>query len=268
MWAKKRLLIWGTTYPEFSKKYYETVCTGAVDSDTGKLFRLYPITLRHMKEPFAAYDWIEAEVEKNTADYRPESFKIRQDTITIGEHLGTKDGWAERSKWVLRRGNVFRSVEALKAAESADHTSLGVVKPRRISHVYAKRRPQSERHEWDEHREQAIRQRDLFVDAEAKTKDLVFIPVQYRVEFECNDSACTGHDMSILDWGTYALSRRQFAERGAVQAELDVITKINEMMDPAKRDAHFFLGNTKSHPQNFMIVGMYYPPIQRQVSLF
>jgi hypothetical protein len=27
MWTKKRLLIWGTTYPEFSKTYYETVCT-------------------------------------------------------------------------------------------------------------------------------------------------------------------------------------------------------------------------------------------------
>jgi len=43
MWTTTKLLIWGTTYPEFSKTYYETVCTGALDEDTGKLVRIYPI---------------------------------------------------------------------------------------------------------------------------------------------------------------------------------------------------------------------------------
>lgn len=62
MWKKRRLLIRGTTYPEFSKTYNETVCTGALDGDTGKLVRIYPITLRQMKEPFSAYQWIEGEV--------------------------------------------------------------------------------------------------------------------------------------------------------------------------------------------------------------
>jgi hypothetical protein len=40
VWAKKKFLIWGKTYPEFSKTYYETVCTGAVDADTGRLVRI------------------------------------------------------------------------------------------------------------------------------------------------------------------------------------------------------------------------------------
>jgi hypothetical protein len=43
-------------------------------------------------------------------------------------------------------------------------------------------------------------------------------------------------------------------------AEPDVIAKIEESMDPAKREPFFFLGNTKPHPQNFMVVGLYYPP--------
>ena len=30
MWKRTRLLIWGKTYPEFSKKYYETVITPKV----------------------------------------------------------------------------------------------------------------------------------------------------------------------------------------------------------------------------------------------
>jgi hypothetical protein len=54
MWERKQLLVWGTTYPEFSKTYYETVCMGAIDGATGRLMRIYPITLRHMKEPFHA----------------------------------------------------------------------------------------------------------------------------------------------------------------------------------------------------------------------
>jgi hypothetical protein len=34
VWTTKKLLIWGKTYPEFSKSYYETVCTGAVDEES------------------------------------------------------------------------------------------------------------------------------------------------------------------------------------------------------------------------------------------
>lgn len=78
-WIRKKLLIWGKTYPEFSEKYYETVCTGALDVETGNLIRLYPITLRYMKEPFKAYDFVEAEIERNSSDPRPESYKINQE---------------------------------------------------------------------------------------------------------------------------------------------------------------------------------------------
>lgn len=262
MWERKRLLVWGKTYPEFSKKHYETVCTGAVDADTGRLLRIYPITLRYMKEPFSLFNWVEAEVERNQSDFRPESYKINQDSIGIVGTLGTKtDGWVERSRWVLREGNVFPSVRALQEAQSRDHTSLGLVKPKRIMRVYLKRRPAEEKEEWERQREEAVRQRDLFVDSESSTKDLVYMPVQYRAEFECDSIGCTTvHDMSILDWGVYALSRRQYAKGGAQVAERDVVDKIVKTMDLTKRDAHFFLGNTKAHPASFMIVGFFTPP--------
>ncbi|WP_437755831.1 hypothetical protein [Sorangium sp. So ce1389] len=260
MWTKKKLLIWGKTYPEFSRTYYETVCTGAVDGETGRLVRIYPIPLRYMTEPFKKYDWIEAEIERNSSDFRPESFRIRQDTIKVVGHLDPDDGWKERNQWVLRDGNVFSSVEALQAAEKKDHTSLGMVKPKQILRVYCKRRPDSDRVEWEQHRAQALAQRDLFVDAETETKDLQFMPVQYRACFRCDDPGCTTeHDLSILDWELYQLSRKQYAQRGAAQAERDVIKKVEDQMDPGKRDPYFFLGNTKAHSNSFMIVGLYYP---------
>lgn len=261
IWTQKRLLIWGKTYPEFSAKYYETVCTGAVDAESGKLVRIYPITLRYMKEPFKAYDWVEARVAKNASDPRPESFKIEQDSIKVVGHLDPKDNWAERSRWVLQEGNIFPSLEALRAAQERDGTSLGMVRPREIRRVYCKKRPDTDRKEWEDHRARALSQKELFVDAESETKDLVFMPVQYRACFRCDDDACTiEHDLSILDWGVYALSRRQYATRGASMAERDVISQIETMMDSTKRQPYFVLGNTSAHPQSFMIVGLYYPP--------
>ncbi|MFW6087505.1 MAG: hypothetical protein ACODAG_09900 [Myxococcota bacterium] len=267
MWRKTRLLIWGKTYPEFSKKYYETVCTGAVDQETGKLTRIYPITLRYMKEPFQQYDWVDAEVLRNTEDFRPESYKINQDTIQVVGHVGTKpDEWKERRRWILGQ-NEFPSVEALVEAESQDHTSLGVVRPKEIRRIYVRRRSEDEKREWDEQRENALAQRDLFVDVEAKTKELRFMPIQYRAEFTCHGASCRGHDMSILEWGVYVLSRKAYAKGGAAQAEKDVIAKIRQLMDPGKRDPYFFLGNTKAHSRNFMIVGLFHPPRVSQMSL-
>lgn len=71
MWTRKRLLVWGKTYPEFSKTYYETVCTGAIDAETKRLVRIYPITLRHNKDQFAKYQWIEADAERNPGTSAP-----------------------------------------------------------------------------------------------------------------------------------------------------------------------------------------------------
>jgi hypothetical protein len=264
-WQRKWLLIWGTTSPEFSKKYYETVCTGAIDGETGKLVRIYPVTLRYMAEPFGLYRWIEAEVVRNTSDFRPESYKIKQDSITLGESIGTEgDGWERRAQLVLQPSNVYSSVESLRARQERDRTSLGLVKPKKIKRIYTKRRDPAERVEWEQKRDEAMLQKDFLVDVESTVKELTFIPIEYRVEFGCDDPACPGHDMSILDWGTYQLGRKGFADGGAEKANRWVKQKLQEILDPTTRESYLFLGNTKAHPQNFMIVGFFYPPRQRQ----
>jgi hypothetical protein len=275
MWTNKKFLIWGTTYPDFSKSHYETVCTGALDADTGRFVRIYPIALRHRKEPFGHYDWIEAPAMKNGGDFRAESFKIDQTNIKVVGNIGTKDGWVERSSWILRPSNVFSSVEALQAAEAIDHTSLGMVKPKNVRKIYARRKSDAERIEWDQARADALAQKDMFVDAETMTKELVFMPIQYRAVFTCDDSMCdTEHDFGILDWGTYVLHRRMFAQKGPAFAERDVISHLENILDPATHDAHFFLGNSKAHCRNFFVVGLFYPPKAKpiqpkpQMSLF
>ncbi|MFT3917298.1 MAG: hypothetical protein QM704_25400 [Anaeromyxobacteraceae bacterium] len=271
MWKRTRLLIWGKTYPEFSKRYYETVCTGAIHGETGRLIRIYPITLRYLDEHFRSYQWIEAEIERNTSDFRPESYKIKQNTITLGDFLDPqkKDGWKRRAEWILRPGNVFTSMEALREAERADRTSLGVIKPKSIKGFYARTRSPEDKEEWEQKRQLAITQKDLFVDTESKVGELEFRWVDYRVEFRCDDPACsTLHDCSILDWGIYVLDRNQERKKGSYKlAEADVLAKLQEIADPQKKDIHFFLGNTKDHSNNFSVVGLFYPPIERQGQL-
>jgi hypothetical protein len=260
-WEKKRLLIWGTTYPEFSKAYFETVCTGAIDEATGKLVRIYPITLRYLDDRFRHYQWIKAEVERNTSDFRPESYRIQQATIEVREKVDTTDGWAERSRWVLRPTNVFSSLEELRAAEARDHTSLGLVKPAEIKRVYFKKKTDEDRKEWEAARKAAQSQRDMFVDVDTATRDLQFVPVRYFVDFTCDGPAGpTMHKCSVLDWGVYVLHRKMYAKYSGGIAEQKVIDAITAKLDQTRKDAYLFMGNTKAHCQNFSIVGFYYPP--------
>jgi hypothetical protein len=50
-----------------------------------RLLRLYPIRFRHLEPSrrFDRFDWIEVEMTKATEDPRPESFKVKEDTIVI-----------------------------------------------------------------------------------------------------------------------------------------------------------------------------------------
>lgn len=83
---KKRILIWGMTYPELSTKYIETVCSGGVLED-GTPVRLYPIPYRYLDGPdkFHKYQWITANIARNTSDPRPESIKVQSGSIQCGD---------------------------------------------------------------------------------------------------------------------------------------------------------------------------------------
>ena len=104
-YQRKRVLIWGKTYPELSAKYVETVCTGGVLSD-GTPIRLYPVPLRYLAtgQQYRLYDWIDVPTEKSGSDPRPESHKVVSDLIECVGHLGT-----DRSSWRSRQELIFRN---------------------------------------------------------------------------------------------------------------------------------------------------------------
>jgi len=101
-----KVLITVKTYPTFSTKYDELVCTAGIKED-GSWVRIYPVPFRKLdyNKQYRKYDWIELELVKNKSDFRPETFRPRSiDTeIKIVDHVGTNDNWAIRKKIVLKK---------------------------------------------------------------------------------------------------------------------------------------------------------------------
>lgn len=265
VWERKRILIWGKTRPELSRTYQETVCTGGIFEDTRRLIRLYPIPLRFLEDDkvFRKYQWIEAHVTKSTRDARPESYKIRLDTIVPSEHIPTENGnWDRRAEWVLAPGNAHRSVEAIRVARGRDGTSIGLVQPKEFVGFHAEAFPQQEKDEfWRKYRS-IQEQPDLPFepDTEAEVRPLPPPDYRFKIQFRCDDESCTGHDLTVFDWEVDALYNSCRNRGDSPESARDkVIAKLRDEVCASTKDTHFFLGNIASHPHVFTIVGLWYP---------
>jgi hypothetical protein len=105
----KRALIVVRTYPTPAKTGVEISCTAAV-TDDGQWLRLYPVPYRFLPsdQRFRKYQWVEVTTTKASKDSRPESHKIKTDSIKIiSEPLSSKNEWAAR-KDVLEKTLSFR----------------------------------------------------------------------------------------------------------------------------------------------------------------
>jgi len=221
-YTEYKILIWGKTYPELSKKYIETVCTAGV-LESGKPVRLYPITYRYLDdEQFTLYQWITAGLLKNPNDTRPESYKIDCDSITVGEKLpGTKDEWGKRGEFMFKdKGWQFETVDDLVAAQKTHRTSIGIVEPRKITKVEATDRSEDDKLSFEQKFEDLKKtieaqraQIQMFEDAiPPEMKKLEFLKSRVVVSWLCKAKDCTGHRMQVLDWGLCELQRREGSE--------------------------------------------------------
>ena len=273
-WRRRKVLIWGKTRPELSKKYREVVCTGGVFEDTRKLVRLYPIPLRYMdsEKVFKKYQWIEAYITKATSDPRPESYRIRSDHIATLDTIPTNKGyWTERASWIIHKGNIFNSVEELQDQQKKHFTSLGLVKPSQVIKVTATRFSNQERNGFWKRYKEALSQMELPLDPETGREIKPISPpvFRFKVQFRCNDVRCnTDHNFSVLDWEIDALyfnlTRKGISPHIAAHK---IIDKIENQVCADDRDLYFFLGNISSHPHIFTIVGFWWPKKQRKTDI-
>lgn len=276
-WERRKILIWGKTRPELSTKYRETVCTGGVFADTKRLVRLYPIPLRYMDDEkvFEKYQWIEAFVTKSTSDPRPESYKISADEIHVLDSIPTNSGdWGKRAEWVMQPENIFQSVEALQERQQVDRTSLGLIKPLKITNISATPVNPKEQADFWKRYQDSLQQMELPLekDDQHSVKPLRPADFKFKIQFRCNDHRCqVDHSFSVLDWEIDALyfgCRR----RGDTQqiARDKVIQKLIHEVCSDDKDLHFYLGNIFNHQHLFTIVGLWWPKKKEneQLSLF
>jgi hypothetical protein len=219
-----------------------------------------PYRLLESDKRFKKYQWIEVEVIK-ASDPRPESHKIRPQSIRIiGDVLSTDYSWKARKK----------VVEPLKAhclcclkerRDSYGFPTLGIIKPHRIERLTIRK---AKNPNWTAAQEAILSQGDLFEDA--PKQELEKIPYTFMYKFFCDHSSCTGHELSCTDWEMSESWRQWKTKYGNKWEEAFRAKYEKEMLE--EKDLHFFVGTVNAHPQEWIIVGLFYPPKFAELPLF
>lgn len=220
VWREQEALIIGRAYPEPSRKYIETVCTGAITED-GRLLRLYPISLRYLDEnqQYRLWTWAKFDISKSCDDKRKESYRVREETIAVRSHVESP---AERFS-LLRKG-IFQDRETLERLYREDWTSIGLVEIELIEF-----RTSPPRTDWAQTKPYT-RQSNLYVDV----KPLEQSPIDMKLKFRCkNNPNCKTHCCRLIGW-EYMEAFRSFRIRygsaleGISQIKAAIVSKFSD----------------------------------------
>jgi len=276
MSEKKRIYIVVKTYPTISKEYSELVCTAGILED-GSWIRLYPVPYRmlELEQKYPKYSWIEAEVTRNTKDFRPETYRPNLSNIVV-EPKPKKVNWDERRKTIFKSQEVHTNLQKLRDKARLDGTSLAIFKPTKILDFVA---TATER-DWDADKLEILQglslQQNLFQTPEEIEEEFKVVrKVPYKFSYKFEDETGKRSTMMIEDWEIGMLYFNCLSRANGNEKE--AISKVKEKYLDSflQRDLHFFLGTTKQFhniaPNPFIIVGAFYPPMpleNPQTSLF
>ncbi len=272
---KAQVLITVKTYPLPSRKYGELVCTaGLLDGE--KWIRIYPVPYRFLKDgtQYPKYGWVELDLVRNTKDFRPESYRPQKDiqeNIRLVRTMGTKNAWEGRKSYVLRE--VFTSMKELIAlAKSEQLKSLATLKPSEIVDFVV----ESDEREWKEEWRNQLNQMNIFdyiSDGPQKKRRLVRkLPYKFYYRF-LSEGDDRPRKMMIEDWEIGALYWNTLRQTGGdEEAAIALVREKYFETFVQGKDLYFFVGTTlewhRRSPNPFVIIGVFYPPISHQLSLF
>jgi hypothetical protein len=261
----RKILIATKTYPSISTKYQETVCTAGIllseEENPLQWIRIYPIRYRYLDfdKRYPRWAIVSAKIKRNDQDYRPESFRIDDNSLQIIRKIDTTNNWQERKSLVLSLQ--FRSIADIQAQGK----SLGIIKPKSIERFFSKKTSR----EWNQKQQAVLNQLDLF----EPNIDLEKIPYQFVYQFTDEDNV--PHKYSISDWEIMELYRkcRDRSQLSGLEAEQYALEKVRQKLEDdflESKDLYFIVGNIKNHAKSFMIIGLFYPPLVKfnQMELF
>ena len=274
--AKTKVLLTVTTYPLPSRSYDELVCTAGFLED-GSWIRIYPVPLSFLidlkgtgKVKKVKYTWIELELKKRSDDFRPESYSPKHydfRDLILHNRLDTKSNWLSRKEFCLKQ--VFTNLETLiDASKAPKNLSLATFKPTEIIGLEIENDEREWKNEWKEIRKQG----DLF--ATDQSPEILIPKLPYKFYYRFKDDSDKPSRLMIEDWEIGALYWKCL--RYAEGDESIALKKVKEQYETNfinKKNVYLFLGTTREwHMRRsknpFVIIGVFYPKIETQLSLF
>jgi len=271
----QKVLIVVKTYPTLSKKYDELVCTAGILED-GSWVRIYPLPFRKLEyeNRYKKYQWMTLPLVKNHSDSRPESYKVGDiSKISLGDSIDTKDGWNERKKVILENNTIYRNLDELIKKAHNNELSLAIFKPTEILDLVVE---ETER-EWNQENLDSLKQKanqfSLFDSVEKVEKEFLIVDkLPYKFSYHFKDEAGRKSTLMIEDWEIGALywNTLKFSNNDENKA-INLVRK-KYLDEFSKKDIYLFLGTTRQYhswaKNPFVIIGVFYPPIKTQESLF
>jgi hypothetical protein len=252
---KIELLVTVKAYPAISLKYGEVVCVAGIRTDAGRSewVRLYPIPFRDMAfaQRFKKYEYVTLKAERHGTDTRPESMRPNNDSLAVGDKLGTDKGtWAKRR--ALVEPLIVDSMCWLQRQQAVDGTSLGAFRPADVGDVEITSEPA----EWEPEKSAIVNQASLLYP---QKQALEKIPYRFRYAYRCSDPACSGHRQSIIDWEIHQAYRDWRTDYGEASALDRIRDKWLNTICADDRDTIFFVGTMHQHPDQFLVLGTFWP---------
>jgi len=261
---KKRIYIVVKTYPTISKEYSELVCTAGILED-GSWIRLYPVPFRKLDidQKYPKYTWIQIEVTRNTADFRPETYRPDLSTLLV-EPRPRKIDWDQRREIVFRNKKIYTNLQELIDKAKSDGTSLAVFKPTRVFDFTV----EAVERDWDSDRLAILQglsqQMSLFqTPEEIENEFKVVQKVPYKFSYKFEDDSGKQSSMMVEDWEIGMLYFHCLKSAGGNERVANEKVKTKYFHEFIQKDLHFFLGTTKQFhyvaPNPFIIIGTFYP---------
>lgn len=244
-YEKTQVCVLVKAQPQPSQKYEETVCVAAVTMDH-RLVRLYPVRFRHLdvSRRFSRFDWLDVEVTRANEDPRPESHKIKEDSIVVRRRHDQSTPEENARIWLPA---VSRSMAELEDLQRSTGRSLGIIRPEPAS-VRFKYQPISKASADVVETTQMVYQQASLL--EPPLKPLPAPEYVFRYEFVCDGKE---HVMQLHDWevqATYHAYRSKYGPRA-----LEMMTDFYQVKAPA-RNLHLIMGTMQKRLYQFICIGV------------
>ena len=255
-----RLAISVIAYPVISSALGEVVCVAGIRTDSlmqPEWVRLYPFQRRNLPKDRQIHKWDELEISvaKSSHDSRPESWAPNLDAFKKIGSITSDHGW--RMRRPLVEPLIVDTMADVERAQTTDKTSLAAVRSGEVLDLMITNRPAKDLADASAKAEAAAAQGDLFSLDEQIQDPLEPIPIDVHYVVRYDDEP-EPRRLKIIDHELGQAYRRWRHKYTDVNAAIR--TKWLEELCAPTKETVFFVGNQKRFPEQFMVLGVYYPP--------